>query len=346
MRASYGRNEDGFGVRHTRRRAGRRRQRGLSLGYREKHRLIQLFVCFLLFGATLVGKGVFPQQMDAWRESALTVLQSDTDFKAVFVGLGRAISEGEPILETLGELWIETIGGLTSPVSNQEPPIQAPTYEQELASLAAAANGSRREALAKRLGIEWNYARESESETDDGTGVTMNETAGWAEREDASQPALLEAQPQPVYNGPALPDNCTMDKVTLEISETMTPVMGVISSDYGYRIHPIDGENKYHYGTDIAADIGTPVYAFADGVVDFIGESEAYGQYIQLRHNGGVTTFYAHCSKLCAKKGQKVKIGDTIAKVGESGNTTGPHLHFEIRLNGVFLNPIYYIDAL
>jgi murein DD-endopeptidase MepM/ murein hydrolase activator NlpD len=84
----------------------------------------------------------------------------------------------------------------------------------------------------------------------------------------------------------------------------------------------------------------------ADGVVEYIGESKIYGQYIKLRHAGGVTTFYAHCSKLCARKGQKVSMGDIIAKVGESGNATGPNLHFEIKLDGVFLNPLNYIDAL
>ena len=338
MRASYGRSDAGY--RQTRRKPGRRRKgSGAAFSSRERQRLIQLVVCIFLFTAVLIGKGVFPQQMEVWKENTRTVLRRDTDFKAAFIGLGRAISEGEPILETLQELWIETIGNQTPPAGTKIPPVQAPVYEQVLAFLGKKPGA---QTLASRLGYDERTAVEPMGQNDE----AENDTAGWAAHEDATQPAVLEPQPQPAQKEEDLPDNCTMEKIALALSKTTTPVLGVITSDYGYRMHPIDEEIKFHYGTDIAAEIGTPVFAFADGVVDFIGESPAYGQYIQLRHDGGVTTFYAHCSKLCAKKGQKVSIGDTIAKVGQSGNTTGPHLHFEIRVNGIFLNPINYIDTL
>ena len=342
MQTSYGRYDEENSVRHTRNKSGRRRQvRGKILNHREKQRFIQLVICSVLFAVVLAGKGAFPQKMETFKASALTLLQRDTNFKAAFVGLGRAISEGEPILETLGELWVETVGRITAPVNHASPPIQAPIYEKERSLLENASCGCWQELLARRFGWELQTGQITEEEDE-----AANTTAGWAEREDATQSLLLEGQPQAAYNGPPLPENCTMEKKSLELIETMTPVLGVISSGYGYRVHPIDKENKFHYGADVVAAVGTPVYAFADGVVDYIGESKAYGQYIQLRHNGGVTTFYAHCSKLCAKKGQKVSIGDTIAKVGESGNTTGAHLHFEIRLNGTFLNPTYYIDTM
>jgi len=343
MRTAYSKTEQGYDVRHTRHKAGRRRQKqGIVLGLKEKQRLIQLFICIVLFAVALVGKGVFPQQMEGLKDNVLTILHSDTDFKAAFVGLGRAISDGEPMLESLGGLWIEVFGGGTVPVTSSNPCIQAPIYQQELALLTS--NISQKDLLERRLGLQ--TSQNTAEKEDEETGATVNETAGWEERDDASQPALLEVKPQPVYTGPALPENCTMEKLALQLNKTITPVLGVISSGFGYRKHPIDGINKFHYGTDVAADVGTPVLAFADGVVEYIGESDIYGQYIKLRHNGGVTTFYAHCSKLCAKKGQKVLIGDTIAKVGESGNATGPHLHFEIRLDGIFLDPVYYIDTL
>jgi murein DD-endopeptidase MepM/ murein hydrolase activator NlpD len=242
-------------------------------------------------------------------------------------------------------LWNVSIGGGTDPVANQESSLQDPGIEREVEWLKTAACQSDQQALAGWFGIE-PQTEASAEETNEQADDAENETAGWAEREDASQPELLEARPQPVYTGPALPENCTMEDMNLGLDETTTPVMGIVSSGFGYRVHPIDGETKFHYGTDVAADVGTPVYAFADGVVDFIGESEAYGQYIQLRHDAGVTTFYAHCSKLCAKKGQKVAMGDVIALVGESGNTTGPHLHLEIRLDGEYLNPVNYIDTM
>lgn len=132
----------------------------------------------------------------------------------------------------------------------------------------------------------------------------------------------------------------------LGLSDSMTPVMGVLTSIYGMRDHPIDGEKKMHDGIDLAADTGTAVLAFADGKVDYIGESPAYGMYLQLRHDNGVTTFYAHCSELCVQKGQTVKMGDVVARVGDTGNTTGPHLHFEMKQNGKFVDPQPYIDYL
>jgi murein DD-endopeptidase MepM/ murein hydrolase activator NlpD len=81
--------------------------------------------------------------------------------------------------------------------------------------------------------------------------------------------------------------------------------MAVVSSGYGWREHPIEGGEKFHAGADLAAPYGEAVGAFADGVVDYIGESPAYGQYLQIRHAGGVTSFYAHCSKLCVQQGQQ-----------------------------------------
>lgn len=132
----------------------------------------------------------------------------------------------------------------------------------------------------------------------------------------------------------------------LGLTQTATPVLGILTSSFGVREHPIDGGTKMHEGVDLAADLGNDVLAFADGTVDYIGESPAYGQYLQLRHDNGVTTFYAHCSRLCVQKGDIVAKGDVVAKVGETGNATGPHLHFELKSNGEFRDPLPYINYL
>ena len=136
-----------------------------------------------------------------------------------------------------------------------------------------------------------------------------------------------------------------MEYYDLGLTETVTPVQGELSSSYGYRNHPLDGSNSFHKGVDLAADQGTPVAAFAAGTVDFIGESDAYGLYIQLNHGNGITTFYCHCSELLAQKGERVEVGQTIAKVGNTGRTTGSHLHLELKRDGVLLNPVYYIET-
>ena len=108
----------------------------------------------------------------------------------------------------------------------------------------------------------------------------------------------------------------------------------------------MDGEEKFHNGVDLAVNTGTQVKAFADGVVDYIGDDpDQYGLYLQISHANGVKSFYAHCSQLLVSQGQTVKAGDTVALSGDTGNTTGPHLHLELRFNGVRINPIYYIET-
>ena len=122
-----------------------------------------------------------------------------------------------------------------------------------------------------------------------------------------------------------------------------TPVFGTVSSGFGYREHPVEGEERFHYGLDIAADEGTAVECFADGTVKAVGESSSYGKYVIVSHQGGYDTLYAHCSKITVSSGTAVTEGQTIAKVGQTGIATGPHLHFELHRDGVYLNPVYYV---
>lgn len=126
--------------------------------------------------------------------------------------------------------------------------------------------------------------------------------------------------------------------------ETAVPVMGRVSSGFGYRDHPSTGRYAVHGGVDIAADTGTPIGAFAAGTVGSVGEDGDYGKYLCLTHPNGVTTFYAHCSELCVRQGEQVQAGQTVARVGSTGKSTGSHLHFEVRLDGVRLDPLHYID--
>lgn len=149
---------------------------------------------------------------------------------------------------------------------------------------------------------------------------------------------------QEVELGQELPEGYSGQWLFLGELETVVPVRGTVSSGFGYRDHPATGRYAPHGGVDIAADKGTAVAAFADGVVKSIGEDSDYGKYLYLTHSNGVTTFYAHCSKLCVKQGEQVQAGQTVAQVGSTGKSTGAHLHFEVRLDGVRLDPLYYVD--
>lgn len=117
-----------------------------------------------------------------------------------------------------------------------------------------------------------------------------------------------------------------------------TPSRGAISSPFGMRW------GKMHEGLDIAASMGDPIYAALDGIVSCSGWETGYGNVIKLQHVNGLITIYGHCSKLEVSVGQKVKKGDKIGLVGSTGNSTGPHLHFEVRVNGVPQNPVAFLN--
>jgi murein DD-endopeptidase MepM/ murein hydrolase activator NlpD len=129
----------------------------------------------------------------------------------------------------------------------------------------------------------------------------------------------------------------------IESTPSIKPTRGWFSSSFGYRIDPFTGRPKMHAGLDMAAAPGTPVVAPADGIVSFAGYEPGYGKLIAIDHGYGVKTRYAHNSKLYVKLGQKVKRRDVIAAVGNTGRSSGPHLHYEVRVNGLPVDPINYI---
>jgi murein DD-endopeptidase MepM/ murein hydrolase activator NlpD len=124
---------------------------------------------------------------------------------------------------------------------------------------------------------------------------------------------------------------------------SMPTYTGGISSYFGYRVHPIFGIRKLHTGIDISVPTGTSVYASADGVVIESGWLGGYGKAVIIDHGSGIATLYGHNSSLLVLPGQQVKRGQIIAKSGSTGFSTGPHLHFEVRLNGTPVNPIAYL---
>lgn len=124
---------------------------------------------------------------------------------------------------------------------------------------------------------------------------------------------------------------------------SIRPALGWITSNFGTRSSPFSGDTSLHKGLDIAADNGTPIRAPASGVVSFVGFDEGYGKSVSIDHGHGIVTRFAHCSQLYTKIGQRVRRGDVLAAVGNTGRSTGPHLHYEVRLNGVPVNPEKYI---
>lgn len=122
------------------------------------------------------------------------------------------------------------------------------------------------------------------------------------------------------------------------------PVEGVtLTSDYGMRTHPVLGGRRAHKGVDLAGPVGTPVYATADGVVSMAQWFSSYGKYVQIEHGAELQTRYAHLSNYVVAPGETVTKGELIGHIGTTGRSTGPHLHYEVRVAGDAVNPIPYM---
>ena len=164
----------------------------------------------------------------------------------------------------------------------------------------------------------------------------------WEPEMPAAVAAFLESQA--AFADYALPENVAYDYLALPF-DFAVPVSGYNSSGFGYRLHPILNDVRFHYGTDFAANSGDAVLAFADGDVTFAGYDESFGWHIRIDHGSGWESHYAHCSQIYVNHGQRVSKGDTIALVGSTGLATGPHLHFELTKDGTYRNPEYYVNA-
>jgi murein DD-endopeptidase MepM/ murein hydrolase activator NlpD len=129
----------------------------------------------------------------------------------------------------------------------------------------------------------------------------------------------------------------------LRATPSVRPTRGWYTSRFGYRVNPLSGSAVMHQGLDIAAAPGTPVYAPADGVVSFAGYDSGYGKLVSVDHGYGVVTRFGHNSKVFVAVGQRINRGDLLSAVGNTGHSTGPHLHYEVRVNDVPVDPANYI---
>lgn len=305
--------------------------------HRNRIQLVQLLICLALFLTVFIGKGVFPQKIQQVRGQLMEMIQRNTDFAQAFSNLGEALTSQESFLGEVGDFCLEVFGGdreseiVPASVQEQISPKTERLFLNSVPSHAAAA--------AHYLRMEeepkwFDHHLEEQAET-----VTPVETPP-----EQAAPAVGTVLLAADYHGPALPPNYTMDQLSFGDLETTNPVMGTMWSPYGYRDHPIDGVCKFHNGVDLGAALGTDICAFAAGTVEYVGQSDSYGNYLQVDHGDGIKSFYAHCSKLYVQQGQQIKLGEKVAEVGATGHATGPHLHFELKCGGKHVDPGYYIQ--
>jgi len=138
-------------------------------------------------------------------------------------------------------------------------------------------------------------------------------------------------------------DTSIRDWVRLAAAPTLWPVVGRVTSHFGERNDPFNGEGAFHRGVDISSDIGTRIIAPADGIVRFADFMNGYGRAVMIDHGNGISTLYGHMSGFAVSAGQFIRRGDAVGYVGQSGRSTGPHLHYEVRIFNTPVNPSKYL---
>ncbi len=144
-------------------------------------------------------------------------------------------------------------------------------------------------------------------------------------------------------SSPPVKNATTADWMRMAEAPNLWPVEGMVTGSFGERIDPFNGEGAFHSGIDISSSYGHPVIAPADGLITMAEEMGGYGRLIQITHTHGLSTRYGHLSAFAVIPGQRVQRGDVIGYVGQSGRSTGPHLHYEVRINNTPVNPYKYL---
>ena len=296
-------------------RRGRTGKRKEPLPPKEQGQLIRLVICGGIFVLLVGAKLALPAKMESFNARLSELLSSNMDVQAVFSAVGR---------------------GFSGDTDNAAEEVYQAVFHPEEARETAAALPMPQETPALDM------LREYENTAPIGETQPEEQPAEAQTAEEQAPQAEISTLAYVLYSDKNLPEDVSMEQAILDF-DYCTPVCGVLSSSFGYREHPLEGEERFHYGVDLAADTGTAVSCFADGTVTVVGDSSSYGKYCIVTHAGGYATLYAHCSRITVASGAKVSRGEKIAEVGETGMATGPHLHFELHQDGVYLNPIYYV---
>lgn len=263
----------------------------------------RLVICGAVFSLFVALKLLFPQEIGALTQRVSQLIGRDADFSEAFAAVGRVLGGEESVEHSLQDAFLAVFGSSEIPAEDEKGGNEPDTAPQSVVTQTAS-------------------TQENPSEETGKEDLQIPNASG-------------------IYTMQSLPENASLEQRVLGFPCT-TPVVGTLTSPFGWRDHPTEGGTRFHYGVDLAAEKGTEIVAFADGEVFAVGESSTLGKYIILTHAGGYHTLYAHCSEVIVGSGS-VTMGQIIARVGESGSATGAHLHFELQDGALYLNPIYYV---
>ena len=274
---------------------------------------LALSICIFLMASLM--KLLFPDFVSSVKTDVLGVLNANVDYEKAVSVISDGVSGNKGVKETAGD-FVACLMGM----------------DDDVVAVGNMDDGQDSEKDKDETPQEEKKDDEEKKEEDDTT---------YQEKKESLVSAFKESQSD--YSSYELPADTTYEMPDLNIVY-MAPAEAAVSSQFGYRDHPVDGEVKFHYGLDLACKLETDVLAFADGEVISVNDSTSYGLNVVISHSNGITTRYAHCSEILVSVGDTVKMGDVIAKSGDTGNATGPCLHFEIRVQDVYVNPEYYLS--
>lgn len=311
---------------------------------RQAGRTFRLLFCAFLFTLAAVCKNVLP---DGYRRALVVGIDSGLTLREVLELFGESAGSREILSELWNEGVLRVFGGGEQEVAG------------EIGALPAAP-AETREPEAKRMDLTASVMipvfSVSEIRIDEGVlpgGAQDPESAdppAAAEETEPDEPPLPDEdaeeeapEERAEEDGPPLPAIVSTEAVSLPFPY-QTPVSGPLTSGFGYRTHPLDGEYKFHYGVDLAVPTGTDVACFADGRVACAGWGDINGWYVKVEHEDGFTTLYAHLDEILVKDGETVQRGGTLGKSGETGDASGPHLHFQLYHRGRLVDPAPFLE--
>ncbi len=271
----------------------------------------------LVLTSLLLNVCVLHLKVDALQDEKTQLSEKQTELEQNIEDLTSSLKSDQKELASKEEIITDQKNALENSENEKEDIIKNFTQKiEDLDLIGGSASRSSADLSAAKSGIEE-------------TEILIRETLGYTETAD-----MLIAK----LNTKAEELQDAMDRYPDHF-----PTIGDASSSFGYRRDPINGETRYHSGTDIGSGMGTPIWAAGKGTVTFTGFESGYGYHICVDHGNGLTTRYAHLSEMLVSVGDTVNKGDLIARMGATGRVTGPHLHFEVTKNGERVNPLDYI---
>lgn len=313
--------------------------------------MFRLLLCVFIFTVAAVCKNILP---DGYREAIVMGLDSGLTFRDVLEVFGESASSQEAFsrLWSDGVLKVFGLSNTEQEVSgdiSDEASLENQDTEQESAVSASLDMSQEltipvtmRSAVSFDIGDLPAYTTIPESADILADSEELPETEPIQDPQ--SVPVISEAYQVPDEDaGLPIPEVVSAEATSI-FFDYVTPVYGTLTSDFGYREHPIDGEYKFHYGVDIAVPMRTEVACFTGGEVIFTGYGEINGYYIKVQHEDGFVTLYAHLDEILVATGDQVAKGEIIAMSGETGEVSGPHLHFQIYHNDKLVDPEPFLE--